>query len=152
MQASLSPAAIRAIIRTAHATGKGHVLNDDEPGLNLRIGIRVAAWTWLGHDAHGRVRRFSLGRYPHVGLAEARRRARSMADEVRRGADPVADARARRASANAPKGHTSCSISTDGKSARAPKAGLPKWNRTFGACSASIWKRRWHRSTLVHCS
>jgi integrase len=82
-------------------------LNDAEPGLNLRITAQgTAAWTWLGHDSVGRVRRFGLGRYPHVQLAEARRRARRMADEVRRGADPVAEARARRAGHQKAKGHT----------------------------------------------
>jgi integrase len=106
MPTSLTPTAVHAAIKAACATGRGRVLNDTEPGLNLRVGVRVATWTWLGHDAHGRVRRFGLGRYPHIGLAEARRRARAMADEVRRGADPVAAARARRASLNAPTGHT----------------------------------------------
>ena len=59
----------------------------------------------MGRDSHGRIRRFRLGRYPHVGTAEARRQARAMADEVRRSADPVAEARARRAARKAP-GHT----------------------------------------------
>jgi integrase len=52
------------------------------------------------------VRRFGLGQYPHIGLREARCRARQMADEVRRGADPVRDARALRALTKAPAGHT----------------------------------------------
>jgi integrase len=101
--AALTPAAIAAAARA----GKACELNDaDEPGLCLRIGKRVATWSWRGRDAHGRVRRFGLGRYPHIGLAEARRRARALADAVRRGADPVAEARARRAARQTPKGHT----------------------------------------------
>jgi hypothetical protein len=99
----LTPAAIAAALRT----GKTSELNDaGEPGLNLRVGQRSASWSWKGRDMHGRVRRFGLGRYPQVGLAEARRRARALADAVRRGADPVAEARARRAARAAPKGHT----------------------------------------------
>jgi integrase len=101
--ALLAPAAIAAAMRA----GTACELNDaDEPGLCLRIGKRVATWSWRGRDAHGRVRRFGLGRYPHVGLAEARRRGRALADEVRRGADPIAEARARRTVRQAPRGHT----------------------------------------------
>jgi integrase len=101
--AALTPAAIAAAMRGGNACD----LNDaDEPGLCLRIGKRVATWSWRGRDALGRVRRFGIGRYPYIGLAEARRRARALADAVRRGADPVAEARARRAARQAPKGHT----------------------------------------------
>jgi integrase len=100
---ALTPAAIVAAMRA----GEVHELNDaGEPGLCLRIGSRSATWSWRGRDAQGRVRRFGLGRYPNIGLAEARRRARAMADEVRRGADPVAQARARRAAQKQPTGAT----------------------------------------------
>lgn len=94
-------------INAAIRAGKPCEINDPaEPGLNIRIGKKSATWIWMGRDSHGRVRRFRLGRYPHVGLAEARRRARAMADAVRCGADPVAEARQRRAAQEAPKGHT----------------------------------------------
>jgi integrase len=102
----LATTAINAAIRRARLDGKTIEINDpSEPGLNIRIGQKSVTWTWMGRDSHGRVRRFRLGRYPHVGIAQARRRARTMADEVRRGADPVAEARARRAAQKAP-GHT----------------------------------------------
>jgi len=89
------------------ASGKVVVLNDPgAPGLNIRVGPRSASWTWLGRDTSGRVRRFLLGRWPHIGLAEARRRARRMTDDVQRGIDPVVERRARRTAAKAPVGHT----------------------------------------------
>ena len=50
----------------------------------------------MGRDADGRVRRFGLGHNPSIGIAEARRKARKLAEEVRAGADPVRDARTRR--------------------------------------------------------
>jgi integrase len=106
MRTTLSPTQINAAIRLA-ASGKVVVLNDPgAPGLNIRVGARSASWTWLGRDRGGRVRRFLLGRWPHVGLAEARRRARRMTDDVQRGIDPVVERRARRAAAKAPVGHT----------------------------------------------
>jgi integrase len=55
----------------------------------------------MGRDADGRVRRFGLGHHPMIGIAEARRKARKVAEEVRAGADPVRDARGRRAGAKA---------------------------------------------------
>jgi integrase len=55
----------------------------------------------MGRDADGRVRRFGLGHSPTIGIAEARRKARSLAEEVRAGADPVRLARARRNDAKA---------------------------------------------------
>jgi integrase len=55
----------------------------------------------MGRDADGRVRRFGLGHYPTIGIAEARRKARKLAEQVRAGADPVRDARARRSGAQA---------------------------------------------------
>jgi integrase len=55
----------------------------------------------MGRDADGRVRRFGLGHHPSIGIAEARRKARKLAEEIRAGADPVRNARARRNGATA---------------------------------------------------
>lgn len=104
MRTSLTPTAITAAINDAK---KGMVkpINDPTtPGLNLRVGARGATWTWLGRDKAGHVRRFGLGRYPHVGLAEARRLARAMSYNAPQGADPIRDARAARM--KTPVGHT----------------------------------------------
>jgi integrase len=110
MRTTLTPTAINAAIRGARAAPAGEptkALNDPiTPGLNLRVGKKRTTWTWVGRDAQGRVRRFPLGRYPHVGLAEARRLAREMGHDAPRGADPIRDARTERARAKAPIGHT----------------------------------------------
>jgi integrase len=69
----------------------------DQKGLMLRItpnGIRT--WVLSCRDYHSRYRMFSLGSYPAIGLAAARIAARSLREDVRRGADPTADKRARR--------------------------------------------------------
>jgi integrase len=103
MRTNLTPAGIRAAIRAAGANHKRREQNDPvTPGLNLRVAPSGrATWTWMGRDAGGRVRRFSLGQYPTVGIAEARRKARRLAEQVRAGADPVRDARERRYGAQA---------------------------------------------------
>ena len=98
MRTNLTPAGIRAAIRAAAASKQRVELNDPAtPGLNLRVAPSGrATWTWMGRDADGRVRRFGLGHNPSIGIAEARRIARKLAEEVRAGADPVRDARNRR--------------------------------------------------------
>ena len=47
-------------------------------------------------DPLGRMRRFPLGDHPGLGIADARDAARAMQVEVRKGADPVAEARRKR--------------------------------------------------------
>lgn len=107
MRTALTPTAITAAIRAARAGAPTKAINDPiTPGLNLRVSKKRTTWTWVGRDAQGRVRRFSLGRYPHVGLAEARRLAREIGHDAPRGADPIRDARAERARMKAPIGHT----------------------------------------------
>jgi hypothetical protein len=107
MRTILTPTAINAAIKTAAVGKKVKPLNDPTaPGLNVRVGKKRVTWNWLGRDSQGRVRRFTLGHWPHVGLAEARRLARAMSHDARCGADPVAENRARRGGLKAPKGHT----------------------------------------------
>jgi integrase len=104
MKTILAPATIAAAVKA----GLAATLNDAEPGLRLWIGTGgTATWQWRGRDHTGRVRTFTLGHHPHVGLAEARRLSRQMSHAVRyAGADPVAAARAKRTSAKALQGHT----------------------------------------------
>jgi integrase len=103
MRTNLTPAGIRAAIRSADINNKRIEQNDPAtPGLNLRVAPSGrATWTWMGRDVDGRVRRFRLGHYPTIGIAEARRKARNLAEQVRSGADPIRDARARRNGAKA---------------------------------------------------
>jgi integrase len=103
MRTTLTAMRINVAIRTCEPVN----LNDPvTPGLNIRIGKKRATWTWLGRDSQARVRRFTLGHWPHIGLAEARRLARAMSHEAPRGMDLVREARARCAAVKIPKGHT----------------------------------------------
>lgn len=108
MNTKLTETAINAAARRAAELGRRINLSDpDQRWLHLRITPHnVRTWCWAGTDPAGRVRRFTLGHHPQIGLAEARRRARTMAEDVRRGADPVREARAARAPVKAPVGHT----------------------------------------------
>jgi integrase len=54
-------------------------------------------------DPLERMRRFTLGRYPTMGISDAREAARIMRVEVRKGADPTADAQKKRAMAREAK-------------------------------------------------
>ena len=69
----------------------------DQRGLMLRItpnGVRT--WVLSCRDYHSRYRMFTIGGYPAIGLGAARIAARSLREDVRRGADPTADKRARK--------------------------------------------------------
>jgi integrase len=66
----------------------------------------------MGRDADGRVRRFGLGHHPSIGIADARRRSRKLAEQVREGADPVRDARARRGAKARERGDTLTTLLT----------------------------------------
>mgnify|MGYP000154712825 CR=1 FL=1 len=77
----------------------------DPPGLGLRVGRAKPdgsppTRTWvLQLDVRGTTRRWSLGRYPTVGLEEAREVARQHYIAVKAGDDPAAKKRARDAQA-----------------------------------------------------
>lgn len=81
------------------------------PGLRLRITPPsrksrdgATAWTLTCRDQQGRMRRFPLGRYPDMGIAEARKAARATHTRVKHdGADPVAERRRERAIGKAAK-------------------------------------------------
>jgi integrase len=91
----LTPTAIAAAVRRASTDGKQiHLTDPEQTGLQLRCspgGTRT--WVWYGRDATGRPRRFKLGDYPDMGLAHAREAARALRPTVRAGADPIAEAR-----------------------------------------------------------
>jgi integrase len=97
----LTKATITAATRRAASARQRIALADPgQRGLQLRItpyGSR--SWILYCRDAAGRPRRFLLGAYPEIGLAQARRAASAMREQVRQGADPIADARSRRAAA-----------------------------------------------------
>ncbi len=77
----------------------------DPPGLGIRVGRAKPdrsppTRTWvLQLDVRGKTRRWSLGRYPTMGLEEAREVARGYYIMVKRGEDPAVTQRARDAQA-----------------------------------------------------
>jgi integrase len=67
----------------------------------MRTGMR--SWSFRYIPAHGaKLRRVTLGRYPQMGLADAREAAEALRASVRRGADPQAEWRATREAARQP--------------------------------------------------
>jgi integrase len=103
MPATLTEAAINAASRRATTNKERIALRDPgQVGLQLRITSNgTKSWVLACRDATGRPRRFPLGRHPAVGLAEARRAASALREEVRKGADPIAAGRQRRVEAKA---------------------------------------------------
>ena len=99
MTTRLTETAISKGLRDAKADGKRRDLADaGQPGLRLRVTPAGAASWILGcRDTLGAARRFALGTYPTMGVSDARESARAMRAEVRKGADPVAEARRKRA-------------------------------------------------------
>jgi integrase len=95
---SLTETAIRKAIREAEAgRQRAEMADPDQAGLRLRIGVSgKASWVLGCRDPNGAARRFLLGEFPAMGLRDAREAARKTREEVRQGADPIAQARARR--------------------------------------------------------
>lgn len=66
------------------------------PGLALRVG-RGGTKTWLvRYRANGKHRRLTLGKHPHLSLADAREKARAKLAAAQGGEDPAQDRQARR--------------------------------------------------------
>jgi integrase len=88
-----------AFLRHVQLPDAGQVEHVDGacPGLRLRLSRSVATWCLNVRDADGKMRRFTVGQWPAMGLAQAREAARTMRGDVKAGrADPVKEARARR--------------------------------------------------------
>jgi hypothetical protein len=91
----LTETAINKAIREATQTGRRDLADAGCPGLLLRVTPSGAAsWVLACRDRQGRMRRFPLGRFPSIGISEARGEARSLHARVKHeGADPIADRR-----------------------------------------------------------
>ena len=98
MTTQLTAPAINAAAKRVAADGKRLDLSDATlPGLRLRLTPAGAkSWVLACRDTLGRMRRFPLGEYPTMTIAQARDAARAMRVDVRKGADPVAEARQKR--------------------------------------------------------
>jgi integrase len=99
MTVRLTETAIGKALREAEETSKRRDLADaGQPGLRLRVTPSGAAsWVLAMRDPQGAMRRFPIGAFPAIGVAEARKKAGALREAVRAGADPIAEARKLRA-------------------------------------------------------
>lgn len=106
MAVRLTEAAISKAARDVAAAGARRDLSDAGcPGLRLRLTPAGGkAWVLACRDQLGRMRRFPIGEYPTLGIADARTAARLLHAKVKHeGADPVAERRRQRAIGGAAK-------------------------------------------------
>src|SRR5437016_3188983 len=82
------------------------------PGLALRV-TKNGAKSWCAfYRLHGRLRRFTIGRYPQVKPKQARHEASIALGRVREGADPLEEKRARQ-NTRSPEQDTFGAVATD---------------------------------------
>src|SRR5260370_35539974 len=77
------------------AHGRAEYFDASFPGLALRITDKGAKSWSVFYRLHGRLRRFTIGNYPALKPADARREAQTALERVRPGADPAAAKKAR---------------------------------------------------------
>lgn len=87
---SLNQKAIEALIaRSREGCGEQLELIDErEPGLRIRAGSRVVTWSLLVRLKSGKRIRVTLGSWPGIGIAEARKLAQDHKREIALGIDP----------------------------------------------------------------
>jgi len=91
----LSAQTIRGL--KAPATGRIDYFDDQTPGLSLRVSSHnVRTWTLFYRTSRGQQKRFALGHFPAVTLADARDLARELQRKIAKGVDPAMDKRAAR--------------------------------------------------------
>lgn len=72
------------------ATGQREISDAKVPGLRIRIGTSGAKTFIIRKRIGGRIRNITIGRYgPRFGLAEARKRARTVLSDIEGGKDPT---------------------------------------------------------------
>jgi integrase len=72
------------------AAGQVDFFDHSYPGLALRVSAGdVRSWTYFGR-VHGKLKRATLGRFPAMSLAQARRKAGEIAEAMAAGIDPAA--------------------------------------------------------------
>jgi integrase len=90
MASTLNKLKIDAMVARARSQ-KGpqlELVDDHERGLRIRGGERVATWSVLVSLRDGKRTRVSLGNWPGIGIAEARRLAQDKKREIAHGDDP----------------------------------------------------------------
>lgn len=84
-------------LKSAPGAAQTEFRDRDEPGLSLVVGAATKTWFYTYRAPDGRRKRAKLGRYPAVGLAAARGRARGVQAALHDDLDPSAIRRAYRA-------------------------------------------------------
>jgi len=94
MSSSVNRNAIEsAIARARRDRIQIELLDEQEPGLRFRAGERTAGWSLLARLHNGKRSRIKLGAWPKMGIADARRAARTMRVKIDDGVDPNAEKR-----------------------------------------------------------
>jgi integrase len=90
MTMHLTKQAIDAIVAKARDLGgkQLELVDDREPGLRIRAGARVTTWSLLARLPDGKRIRISLGTWPGMSIADARRAAQDQRREIDAGIDP----------------------------------------------------------------
>lgn len=98
MPVNLTETAIKAArAKAVELDVRVELVDAREAGLRLRVTPAGSqSWVLACRDPIGNMRRFPLGDYPAMGISSARDAARTMRVEVRKGVDPIADARRKR--------------------------------------------------------
>lgn len=101
MATALTKTAIEALIARARGQ-KGpqlELIDDREPGLRIRAGERSVSWSLSVRLKNGQRTRITLGAWPGMGIADARKAAQDARRKIDEGGDPNAEKReaARRA-------------------------------------------------------
>lgn len=99
MAVRLNEAAITAAGKKALETkARVEIADAGCPGLRLRVTVSGAkSWVLACRDRLGAMRRFGVGKFPAMGVSDARDEARAIRARVADGADPTADRRRDRA-------------------------------------------------------
>ena len=95
-----------SVRKAAPTTKRQEIADGQAPGLYLIVQPSGSKSWAVRYSRGGKVKKATLGGYPALPLAEARRRARGIATSVANGADPAADKRAEKAIAAAPPART----------------------------------------------
>jgi len=88
----LNPKALEKAVKDARATGKRSEVVDQN-GLYLDVAGETSAVWRLRYRLNGKREKFTIGRYPSVGLAKARQIAAQLAGQVASGISPAEEAR-----------------------------------------------------------
>ncbi len=96
------PAICKAVREAIAGKARADISDAAMPGLRLRItAVGKASWVLACRDHAGAMRRFHVGVWDMMGVAQARTEASDLRAAVRKGADPIADRRAATAAAKA---------------------------------------------------